>query len=569
MGTLGPPALAVVLLAVVWWVTVQAVGRSSDLADERRVDDRARVAAVFAQSLEDWLEAGRAEAGELASRLGSSAGPAANSIIASFLDTRPEFARSALLVDPALTVAAASPDRLRLTGRALPPCTRADATGRSTTDTGFADLLDQVRAQATSVVSRVFDAPGTCRPTVAAGAPAGSRVVVVFSALDDLATRVAGARALGEGSEFRIVGPSGNAVVPEASTVEALPGFLQAFVASTPDEPDADRISVGDEAGVEVIAAHAPAADGWGVVLTEDATVFDTDVTSRPAVVVAGVLTAAFAGVLVLVIVFELRRRRAHHRAEVAKGVFFSIVSHELRTPLTVLQGGIDTLHERWDDMDTSTRRSLTEGMPVQVHRLGRVVDRLLLAAHIYGGIHARPQPRPTALAEVIGPAVEAIETVAPLHEFEIDIEPGAETVRADPDALHQVLTQLLDNAVKYSPEGGTVTVTVRRRRRRVEVAVEDEGVGLPSDTEALFEAFTQAESDLQRVHAEGGVGVGLYIARSLVDQMGGRVRAERRPTGARFVISLRSARRTSAASGDGGQHGPVAPARPGHEKTP
>ena len=131
---------------------------------------------------------------------------------------------------------------------------------------------------------------------------------------------------------------------------------------------------------------------------------------------------------------------------------------------------------------------------------------------------------------------------MAPLHEFVVDAEPD-ETARADTRALDQILDQLVDNAVKYSPSGGTVRVGASRRRGRVEIFVEDDGVGLPSDTRDIFDAFAQGESVEGRVHDEGGVGVGLYIVRTLTEQLGGSVRAERPAKGgARFVVTLRAA---------------------------
>jgi two-component system cell cycle sensor histidine kinase PleC len=113
--------------------------------------------------------------------------------------------------------------------------------------------------------------------------------------------------------------------------------------------------------------------------------------------------------------------------------------------------------------------------------------------------------------------------------------------VVGDRQALGQALDQIVDNAVKYSPAGGDVAMRARLRGRRVELTVEDEGVGLPSDHSRIFEPLTQGEEVDGRVHDEGGVGVGLYIARAMVEAMGGTVRAERRTTdaGTRIVVTI------------------------------
>ena len=98
---------------------------------------------------------------------------------------------------------------------------------------------------------------------------------------------------------------------------------------------------------------------------------------------------------------------------------------------------------------------------------------------------------------------------------------------------------------MKYSPAGGEVGLRIVPRGRWVDLVVEDEGVGLPSDYRSIFEKFVQGESVTKRVHDEGGVGLGLYIVRTLVEDMGGTVRAEPRSSqGARFVVSLRAAER-------------------------
>ena len=167
-------------------------------------------------------------------------------------------------------------------------------------------------------------------------------------------------------------------------------------------------------------------------------------------------------------------------------------------------------------------------------------MDKLLLAANMQAG--ASPT---VALAAVeVAPALERVAAsytaVAPLHEFVVDA-PGDMVVRGDAKAVGQILDQLVDNAVKYSPEGGVVRLSARRTRSRVEIVVEDEGVGLPPDIRAIFDAFTQGEEVNRRVHDEGGVGVGLYIVRQLCEQLGGSVRAERRARGARFVVTLRA----------------------------
>ena len=197
-----------------------------------------------------------------------------------------------------------------------------------------------------------------------------------------------------------------------------------------------------------------------------------------------------------------------------------------------------------------------------QVRRLHRGVDRLLIAADIQRGANLRLEKKPVALADVVADVVDGFQPIAPLHTFSVDV-PDEVTVLGDRKALAQAVDQLVDNAVKYSPAGGAVIVRAQGMSRRVQLTVEDEGVGLPSDFSRIFEPLTQGEEVDRRVHDEGGVGVGLYIARAMVEAMGGSVRAERRTPapGARLVVTLRSAPRPT-----GGEH--VAPGTRVHGST-
>jgi signal transduction histidine kinase len=156
----------------------------------------------------------------------------------------------------------------------------------------------------------------------------------------------------------------------------------------------------------------------------------------------------------------------------------------------------------------------------------------------------------------------DGFRPVAPLHTILVEGDLDAAVV-ADRKALGQVLDQLVDNAIKYSPSGGLVTLAAHRRGSRVEITVEDEGVGLPSDAARIFEAFAQGEDLDRRTHDEGGVGVGLFIARPLLAGRGGTVRAERRhpEPGTRLVVTLKRAPASPAGDGQlvrpGRVHGP------------
>jgi signal transduction histidine kinase len=225
---------------------------------------------------------------------------------------------------------------------------------------------------------------------------------------------------------------------------------------------------------------------------------------------------------------------------EAAKQSFLAIAGHELRTPLTVIKGFTDMLVRRWADVPDETRHGVVETIGHQVRNLEHLVERLLLGAQLEAGVTPSMAHEAVDMGAALESAAAHHRAVAPLHELAVEAE-GAGDVWADRKALDRILDNLVENAVKYSPNGGRVLLSGRRAGGRVELAVEDEGIGLPSDLDVIFEKFVQREEVGTRTHDEGGVGLGLYIVRTLVERMGGSVRAERRPLGgARFVVMLR-----------------------------
>lgn len=292
------------------------------------------------------------------------------------------------------------------------------------------------------------------------------------------------------------------------------------------------------EAGMVMSAVTAPLRDGWRLVAFEPYDALRSPL-RVPFWIATGVLTtvALLAGAGFAL--GEMRARRAEHRAESTKRSLLAVAGHELRTPLTVVRGLGQTLVERWDELPERTRWDMVRTVERQSRLLDHLVERLLYAAQLETGGTAMVTPRPTDVGRAVRRAVDDHAALAPAHEIRSDVD-GPLTARADPKALDQVLFHLLDNAVRYSPSGGRVFVTAGRVGRRVEIVVEDEGVGLPADVDAIFDRFVQGEAVTTRTVDEGGVGLGLHIVRTLVELMGGSVRAEpRQPEGARFTVTL------------------------------
>jgi signal transduction histidine kinase len=209
-------------------------------------------------------------------------------------------------------------------------------------------------------------------------------------------------------------------------------------------------------------------------------------------------------------------------------------VSHELRTPLTALQA---TLENIIDGVATADPETLLT-MLTQVERLGRLVVQLLDLSRLEAG--TVPLDRHDfAVAPVLEHAVREQKLHAPGVVIEMNVdEPGLEA-DGDPERVHQVVANLLENAVRHSPAGGAVEVRARRSASGVTIEVIDEGPGIPDgEASRVFERFYRA--DAARATSDGGAGLGLAIARWIVDLHGGEIHPERRdPHGCRMVVTL------------------------------
>ncbi|MGH9003816.1 MAG: sensor histidine kinase [Acidimicrobiia bacterium] len=222
-------------------------------------------------------------------------------------------------------------------------------------------------------------------------------------------------------------------------------------------------------------------------------------------------------------------------------------VSHELRTPITALQAGLENLVDGVEPPGPEQLRTMLR----QVERLGRLVTQLLDLSRLESG--AVPlQRRSFEVRRVLEDAVDESRLHAPDVEVSVAVaEPGL-AADGDPERVHQVLANLLENAVRHSPAGGRIEVSARSDRGPgrglpeswVAIEVCDEGPGIPEEeANRVFERFYRADS--ARSSSHGGAGLGLAIARWIVDLHGGDIRAERRvPTGCRMVVLLPGASR-------------------------
>jgi len=219
-----------------------------------------------------------------------------------------------------------------------------------------------------------------------------------------------------------------------------------------------------------------------------------------------------------------LRDLTETERMEKTRRDFIANVSHELRTPLTSIQGYAETLLE--GSAESNHSREFLEIIRKNANRMSRLTEDLLTLARVESG-EQRFDMKPVAPSELLHEAVEIFKEAARAHGIELQVEDSAaDPVSADREAIHQVFSNLIDNALKYAASGGRLILGARRSPRGVEFYVRDFGAGIPSEhLPRLFERFYRV--DKARSRESGGTGLGLAIAKHIVLAHGGTIRAE------------------------------------------
>jgi PAS domain S-box-containing protein len=221
--------------------------------------------------------------------------------------------------------------------------------------------------------------------------------------------------------------------------------------------------------------------------------------------------------------VYAFRDVTDERAVEQLKTDFVSTVSHELRTPLAAIYGAAMTLRRRDVSVEESQRDRLLDVISSESDRLARIVNDILWASRLESGRMQVAIERCDAAAIAAEVTDAQRPRIPPEIELVVSAPGGLPPVAADPDKLRQVLTNLLDNAVKYSPDGGRVEVEVARSGGRVRFRISDEGLGVPpAEQDRIFEKFFRLDPNLTR--GVGGTGLGLYISRELVTRMHGRI---------------------------------------------
>jgi PAS domain S-box-containing protein len=207
------------------------------------------------------------------------------------------------------------------------------------------------------------------------------------------------------------------------------------------------------------------------------------------------------------------------------KDDFIGLVSHELRSPMTVITGAINTVLTEAERLSPEETRQLLRDAALEAELLSNLLGNLLELSRVQASrlvLHAEA----TNVSKIIQDAVDKIKRQSPVHQFVVDTLRKIPPLYADPLRLERILYNLLENAVKYSPQGGEIRVSVRRKKEHLVFGVSDQGIGIsPADQAKLFAPFQRLEEF--RPDGVRGAGLGLLVCRRLVEAHGGRIWVE------------------------------------------
>jgi signal transduction histidine kinase len=285
--------------------------------------------------------------------------------------------------------------------------------------------------------------------------------------------------------------------------------------------------------GCALLALH----DANGTVTGSDVEVWRLETTGQHQPLLATALPVVDRDGTVVEVVHSFRDITRLKQADEAKTLFLATASHELKTPLTVIRGFSQMLLLPDSQMSEEERAAALRAIDVRARQLTGIVERLLLSSRIESG-------RIDLTLEEVDASPILYERVASLRaatarDVTLEVDDDLPSLLVDPAAFTAVVDHLLDNAVKYSPGGGTIVLFATVVDDHVELTVSDEGVGMTQEQVAhCFERFWQAE--LTDVRQFGGTGIGLYIVRSLVEAMYGRITVSSAPgEGSAFTVAV------------------------------
>lgn len=250
-------------------------------------------------------------------------------------------------------------------------------------------------------------------------------------------------------------------------------------------------------------------------------------------------------------IIANVRDLTRYREEEELQKTFISVVSHELKTPVSIIKGFAGTLGRRDANWPTEMLEEYTSVIEEEADRLTELIDNLLDASRLQSGTFALELSRDVDLASMAGTIVKKFESQTDKHRFVLDFPADFPMVCADERRITQVLNNLVSNAIKYSPEGGSIVISGRVQPEHVTVSVKDEGIGIPEyEKHRIFEKFSRLDNALSR--KTEGTGLGLFLTRAIIDAHGGSIwfannnsDIENAKSGTTFTFSIPRPKRT------------------------
>ncbi len=230
------------------------------------------------------------------------------------------------------------------------------------------------------------------------------------------------------------------------------------------------------------------------------------------------------------------------HQLDKLKDDFVSVASHELRTPMTAIRSYSWMALYKSDIPLSAKQVKYLQRILSSTERLINLVNDMLNVSRIESG-RVEILPKPFSIEQLIGEVFSEIEAKAAEKKLQIILTGAPAPIAfADPDKVHQILLNLLGNALKFTPENGKITVNLLSDGQKIEVAVTDNGVGISADDAAkLFKKFSRLDSSYVSASTSGGTGLGLYICKSLIELMKGTIRVQSAGVGqgSSFIFTL------------------------------
>jgi two-component system sensor histidine kinase KdpD len=226
----------------------------------------------------------------------------------------------------------------------------------------------------------------------------------------------------------------------------------------------------------------------------------------------------------------EAEQARLEAETNRLRAALFSSVTHDLRTPLASITASVSSLLEEGSPLAGEERRELLETIDQEAGRLNRVIGNLMDLSRMRAGA-VTPATTPTAVDELIEGVIAGSAPVLKGHELRLMIRENLPEIPLDIGLLDQALTNVLENAARFTPPGSQITIAAARWRDGVQIRVADRGPGIPrEERERVFEPFVRGEGST-------GTGLGLAIARAIVEAHGGTIRVADEPGGGAAVV--------------------------------